>query len=265
MRNDKVVRDGNKTSQYVLANPKQWLLSMLVSKIKIISIFLFIVFCNSSCNEVQNYLNPNLATDTLRIEKDYNPEFIIADPKKIIEYKIKYLSIDNCSQPNSCYHDRYEFNECGKIKNHIPPMVSSSWHFEYDNQCRMISEYSKGFTKTEITYFKQDSIIISHYSDDNNIKDPYPYRYKCKLSPPHSKSIYPKDGEFKRIDRFGDMARPCGEFFEGPHIKITNYYDYGLISTVQYYNEEGNLIFEEDYQYLDSLNNPIKFETINTR
>jgi hypothetical protein len=156
-------------------------------------------------------LTPGNATDTLRVEADYNPEFIIADPKKIIQYNIRYLSIDNCFQPGSCYHDRYEFNSCGKVKHHIPPMVATSWHFEYDEQCRVISEYARN------------------------------------------------------LDTIGDIARPCDEFFQGPNVKKTYFFDNGLISTIEYYDEDKNLILKEDYQYTDSLNNPIKFESSYTK
>jgi hypothetical protein len=251
---------GNSLIAFRKIQMQKWRLTV-TAKITLFSIFVLFAFGNSSCNQIQNYLTPSNATDTLRVEADYNPEFIIADPKKIIQYNIRYLSIDNCFQPGSCYHDRYEFNSCGKVKHHIPPMVATSWHFEYDEQCRVISEYTRNFRRTEISYFKQDSILISQYSDNGEPNNTLIDRYKCKVSPIDNQSIYPKDGELMRIDTIGDVARPCGEFFQGPHVKKTFFFDYGLISTIEYYDEDKNLILKENYQYADSLNNPIKFES----
>jgi hypothetical protein len=222
-------------------------------------IFLF-VFCATSCEPFQNFSCITSPTDTISVGEDIVTELHIADPSKIIEHQVKYLNIDNCLSPGHCYHSRYEFNSCGKVANYFPPMVATNWHYDYDEQCRLISEIARDFVRIEISYFNLDSMLVKYYSITEGEPVSLDRQFKCKLLPTHSEFVYHQDNQFIRTDTIGELMLPCGEQYEGMHKTKTYYYENGLIESIQYFDVNDNLILVEDYQYTDSTNSPISFQ-----
>ena len=220
--------------------------------------FVMFAFCATSCDMPQKSASNASQTDTLRIVENYVPEILVADPKKSIEYKIKYLNIDNCLSSGHCYLNRYEFNSCGKVAMYRPPMVATSWTYSYDNECRLTSEIASDYSQKDISYFKPDSIWVKYFSKKAEDSDSPETEFKCKLLPPVSEFAYNHDAELSRSDTIGALTFPCGEYFEGNHTKKTYYYEYGLIASIHYFDFNDNLILVQDYLYEDSSHSPIK-------
>lgn len=173
----------------------------------------------------------------------------ITHPELIRKYGIKSLEVENCLYESHCFHTTYTFNSCGEIEDYYPPMTGTCWHYEYDENCRLISIMAKDFRYSKYVYLENDIVQeeIHHVEQDSIMELTHIFQFKEIKLPgafdPFVLALEPKS------DTINNLSFPCGIEYPGRNTMVYSYLDNALIKSIQYYDNTNTLIVEEAFHY----------------
>ena len=170
-------------------------------------------------------------------------------PEHIIKNGIIKVSVRNCIEQSSCYEDHFWFNECGKVIEHYPPMISSWRKYEYDDNCRLTRFTQVGWLQHDYTYLTNDSVREDIIIIDEEHPDTTTHITKFKM-------ILSQDGDaefnedgYITIDSLGGLMYPCGIDLPGPHVAYYHYYENGLVKYIEIFDSINQPEVELEYAY----------------
>jgi hypothetical protein len=218
---------------------------------------LIIAFLIASCVSNDKKLAID-SSETIEVIDERAIQKEIVDPEIVRNLDIKFLEIENCLENSQCYKEKIEFNEFGQIKNYYPAMVSTWWHYEYDNQGRLASAKGFGHMYKKYTYLDNDTVMSQYFDISNDTLETLAYEAKFKLIEEISdRGLYNSSGRLL-IDTIGRLSFPCGNDYLGQHIVKYNYFDNGLLESKQYLDPTNTIVVDERYYY--SKNNGIRID-----
>jgi hypothetical protein len=212
---------------------------------------ILLLFLLCACGAGKNYSDVETVGDQSIVHRVVHPELIR-------KFEIKYLEIENCLFESSCFRTKYTFNNCGEIEDYYPPMVSTWWNYEYDENCKLISAMSQDFTCYKYTYLENDFVLQEVYNVVQDSVMDMTDRFKFKeikkrgAFEPFILSLEPQQ------DTINNLSFPCGIEYPGQNILVYNYYDNGLTKSVQFYDVNNKLIVQEDYKYYNEEMKPVQ-------
>ena len=172
-------------------------------------------------------------TEKIEVIDDRAIQNEIVDPEIVRNLDIKFLEIENCLENSQCYKEKIEFNDSGQIRMYYPAMVSTWWHYEYDNQGRLTSAKGFGHMHKKYTYLDNDTVMSQYFDISNDTLETLAYEAKFKLIEEISDhGLHNSSGQLV-TDTIGRLSFPCGNDFPGQHIAKYSYFDNGLLKSNQ--------------------------------
>ncbi|MFT7614192.1 MAG: hypothetical protein ACI9J3_003174 [Parvicellaceae bacterium] len=209
---------------------------------------------NEHSKKVSEFPNASIGKDQCT-----DPNFEInIDPLIASTFGVKKILIQNCLGYSNCFRSYYKLNECGRVIEEMPPMISSYSKFQYDEDCKLIGLTRVGWHQDDYTYFGADSVLLEISSLERDFTDTIDYQIKYRLVCENERCTFNKDGKLS-VDSLGPLMYPCGIDLPGPHIARYHYYSNQLVKYIEIFDSVNQIDVELEYFYYGDSIDPLVF------